>query len=107
MRQARGFFFTRSPTLTTPYTSVNFPIDASLIARCALHRRSRSWSTKRLFSLPILAHREVSWTEVSWKFRGQTELALWENRTTLRVKGEFALTAIDNDLLSGPSLLWG
>ncbi len=40
------------------------------------------------------------------KFRGQTELALWENRTTLRVKGELALTAIDNDLLSGPSLLW-
>ena len=32
--------------------------------------------------------------------RGQAELALWENRTTLRVEGEFALTTIDHDLLS-------
>jgi hypothetical protein len=40
-----------------------------------------------------------------WRFRGQTELALWENRTTLRFKGEFALPAIDNDLFSRPSFL--
>ena len=35
--------------------------------------------------------KEVSRTEVSW-----TGLAHWENRTTLRFKGELALTAIDN-----------
>jgi hypothetical protein len=51
-------------------------------------------------SRPRLAALGVSGTGISWT----TELALWENRTTLRVKGEFALTAIDNDLLSGPSL---
>jgi hypothetical protein len=28
------------------------------------------------------------------KFRGQAELALWENRTTLKFKGGFALTTI-------------
>ena len=39
------------------------------------------------------------------KFREQTELALWESRTTLRFKGEFVLTAIDNDLFSRPRLL--
>jgi hypothetical protein len=44
---------------------------------------------------------------VSGEFRGQTGLALWENRTTLRFKGELALTAIDNDFFPRPSLLWG
>jgi hypothetical protein len=44
----------------------------------------------------------VSWTD-GW-FRGQTELALWENRATLRFKGEFTLAAIDNNLFSRPSL---
>jgi hypothetical protein len=41
-----------------------------------------------------------SWT-IAKGFVGQTELTLWENRTTLRFEGEFALTAIDNDLFSG------
>jgi 1,4-alpha-glucan branching enzyme len=39
------------------------------------------------------------------EFRGQTDLTLWANRTSLRFKGEFALAAIGNDLFSGSSLL--
>jgi hypothetical protein len=39
-------------------------------------------------------------------FVEQTELAPWENRTTLGFKGELALTAINNNLFSRPSLLW-
>ena len=38
------------------------------------------------------------------ELKDQAEPPLWENRTTLRLEGEFALTAIDNDLLSRPSL---
>ncbi len=45
------------------------------------------------------AHLGVSWGFVD----GAGTLG---NRTTLRFKGEFALTAIDNDLFSRPSLLW-
>jgi hypothetical protein len=58
---------------------------------------------------------EVSWRsfvgEVSWRFRGrfrgQTDLTLWANRTSLRFKGEFALATIGNYLFPGPSLLRG
>jgi hypothetical protein len=38
----------------------------------------------------------VSWEFRGQEFRGQTGPAHWENRTTLRFKGELALTAIDN-----------
>ncbi len=57
-----------------------------------------------------LTQRGNGWRFILVEFRGnfvdRPELEFWENRTTLRVKGEFALTAIDNDFLSGPSLLW-
>ena len=39
-------------------------------------------------------------------FRGPDGAGTLGNRTTLRFKGEFGLTAIDNDLFSRPSLLW-
>jgi hypothetical protein len=41
------------------------------------------------------------------EFRGQTELALCESIKLLRFECEFALTAIRNNLFSGPTLLWG
>jgi hypothetical protein len=38
------------------------------------------------------------------EFRGQTERALWQTGSALRFKSDFALTAINNDLLPGPRL---
>jgi hypothetical protein len=60
---------------------------------------------RRAIGLPSNRSRpvtEVSWTEVSWT-DGTGTLG---NKTTLRFKGEFGLTAIHNDLFSRPSLLW-
>src|ERR1700733_5652350 len=48
------------------------------------------------------------WAEaLDRQFRGQTELALCESIKLLRFECEFALTAIRNNLFSGPTLLWG
>jgi hypothetical protein len=40
-------------------------------------------------------------------FRGQAGAGTLRNRTTLRFKGEFALTAIENDLFSRPLAVVG
>ena len=69
---------------------------ASLIAEASVQTSRFAYRTVLLISKRVSRTR-VSRTRVSrtrvrgQEFRGQTALALWENRTTLRLKGEYAL----------------